>query len=56
MLHSSGRTTFKGGGSGLGLAIAKGIVEGHNGRLWVESDGHDEKTCPGSAFHIVLPS
>ncbi len=56
MLHSSGRTTFKGGGSGLGLAIAKGIVEGHNGRLWVESDGHDEKTCPGSAFHLTLPA
>ena len=56
MLHSSGKTTFKGGGSGLGLAIAKGIMEGHNGRLWVESDGYDEKRCPGSAFHLTLPS
>lgn len=54
-LHSSGQTKFKGGGGGLGLAIAKGIVTLHNGRVWVESDGHDEENCPGSAFHIVLP-
>lgn len=55
MLHSSGKTTFKGGGSGLGLAIVKGIVGAHNGRIWVESQGHDEETCPGSAFHLILP-
>ena len=54
-LHSSGKTSFKGGGSGLGLAIAKGIVGAHNGRIWVESQGHDEETCPGSAFHLTLP-
>ena len=55
MLHSSGKTTFKGGGSGLGLAIARGIVGAHDGRIWVKSSGHDEKTCPGSTFHLVLP-
>lgn len=55
MLHSSGKTTFKGGGSGLGLAIVKGIVGAHNGRIWVESPGYDEKTCPGSTFHLILP-
>lgn len=39
------------GRTGLGLFIAKGIVERHNGRIWVESV-LDE----GSAFHMVLPS
>ncbi|KAA3663801.1 MAG: ATP-binding protein [Chloroflexi bacterium] len=54
-LHSSSRTMFKGGGPGLGLAVCRGIVEAHKGKLWVESAGHDEETCPGSAFHMVLP-
>lgn len=53
--HSSGRTKFMGGGPGLGLAIARGIIEAHRGRLWAESSGKDEKGCPGSSFHIVLP-
>jgi signal transduction histidine kinase len=53
--HSSGKTKFKGGGPGLGLAIVKGIVEAHGGRIWVNSPGYDEQTCPGSKFHIILP-
>jgi signal transduction histidine kinase len=55
MLHSTGRTKFKGGGPGLGLTIARGIVGAHGGRMWAESPGHDEKICPGSEFHVVLP-
>jgi signal transduction histidine kinase len=54
-LHSSGKLKFKGGGPGLGLPISKGIIEAHGGRIWVESNGYDEITCPGSTFHILLP-
>jgi DNA-binding LacI/PurR family transcriptional regulator/signal transduction histidine kinase len=54
-LHSSGRTKFKGGGPGLGLAIAAGIVKSHQGKIWVESAGHDEDKFPGSTFFIQIP-
>jgi hypothetical protein len=30
-------------------------VEAHGGKIWVESPGYDEKRCPGSQFHVVLP-
>jgi signal transduction histidine kinase len=55
MLHSTGQTKFKGAGPGLGLPIARGIVEAHGGRVWVDSPGHDEATLPGSTFYVVLP-
>jgi len=56
LLHSSGRTKFKGGGPGLGLAIARGIVEAHGGQIRVESPGYNEQTCPGSTFFVSLPT
>lgn len=54
-LHSTGTTKFKGAGPGLGLPIAKGVIEAHGGRIWVESEGEDEERLPGSRFHVILP-
>jgi signal transduction histidine kinase len=38
-------------GTGLGLFIAKGIVEAHGGKLWVESE-----LSRGARFRFTLPS
>jgi signal transduction histidine kinase len=53
--HSTSKTAFRGGGLGLGLTIAKGIVEGHGGKIWVESQGFDEQALHGSEFIVELP-
>jgi len=38
-------------GTGLGLYVGKNIVDAHNGKVWVESDGEGK----GSRFIIELP-
>lgn len=55
LMHSSGKTKFKGGGPGLGLAIARGIVIAHGGKIWLDSPGYDEKTFPGTTVYVRLP-
>jgi len=48
--HSSGDTAFMSKGSGLGLSIVRGIMDVHQGAVWVE--GAEGK---GSVFSLLFP-
>lgn len=49
--QSSHYTVNKNPGTGLGLSICKGIIEAHQGKIWVESPG----LGLGSTFYFSLP-
>lgn len=38
-------------GMGIGLYLTQGIIERHNGKIWVESEGYGK----GSSFFVSLP-
>jgi PAS domain S-box-containing protein len=49
--HTSGGTAFMSKGSGLGLSIVRGIMDIHEGAVWVESGGEGR----GSVFCLLFP-
>lgn len=44
-------TTNQPAGTGMGLAIARGIVEAHGGKIWIE----DSLSGKGARFVLILP-
>jgi len=50
-VRGSGISRLSPDGSGLGLFIARKIIDAHQGKIWVESEGAGK----GSTFRFELP-
>lgn len=50
-MRDGDRGDRKSSGTGMGLAIARGIIQAHGGRIWIE----DADNQSGSKFVVVLP-
>ncbi|MCK4690351.1 MAG: ATP-binding protein, partial [Desulfuromonadales bacterium] len=51
-LHGKHYHSVEGPSAGLGLPLAKGMIEAHNGLVWVNSPADHQR---GSCFHVLLP-
>ncbi|MCK4620759.1 MAG: GAF domain-containing sensor histidine kinase [Desulfuromonadales bacterium] len=51
-LHGKHHHSVEGPSAGLGLPLAKGMIEAHNGMIWVNSPADHQR---GSCFHVLLP-
>lgn len=53
--HSTSQASFGGKGVGLGLTLAKGVIETHEGLVWVESAGSSQGSCFSAFLPLVGP-
>jgi K+-sensing histidine kinase KdpD len=44
-MQDNQQTQSQPSGTGMGLAIARGIIEAHNGHIWIEGGRHGAGTC-----------
>lgn len=51
-MHGKQPHSIQGPSAGLGLPLAKGMIEAHDGMIWVDDNTPTET---GSCFHILLP-